>query len=153
MRENNYMASETGVRRAMPWSFDINSKDGGGYAGVALRFIEIKNSGKSDSMILCVPNNGAISGLEDGDIVEVTCDITPQGAFPHRFGEVDKQNLEIIRRVKIYERLASEAIRKKSVKTAVEALTLHPLVNSYSTARRLVKEYLELNKEYTKDWE
>ena len=47
VRENNYMASETGVKRAVPWSFDINKKDDGGYAGVALKFIEIEGSGKT----------------------------------------------------------------------------------------------------------
>jgi len=152
VRENNYMASETGVKRQTPWRFDIHSKDSGGYAGVALKFIEIKNSKKSDSMILCIPNNGAIKELEDGDVVEITCDITPDGVFPHRFEKTDEQNLEIIRRVKIYERLASKAIREKSVQAAVEALTLHPLVNSYSIAKQLVKQYLDLNKKYTEGW-
>lgn len=151
-RENNYMASETGVKRKAPWKFDIYSKDSGGYAGVALKFIEISKSGKSDSMILCVPNNGAIKELRDTDVIEATCDIINCEAVPHRFDDIDEQNLEIIRRVKIYERLASKAIREKSVETAVEALTLHPLVNSYSIAKQLVKEYLELNKDYTGDW-
>ncbi|MBO4338387.1 MAG: 6-phospho-beta-glucosidase [Clostridia bacterium] len=152
VRENNYMASETGVKRASEWTFDINKKDSGGYAGVALKFIEIEKSGKQDSMILCVPNNGAIPGLYDSDIVEITCDITKNGAVAHRFETVDEQNLELIRRVKIYERLASKAIREKSAQAAVEALTLHPLVNSYSLARELIKQYLELNRDYTKDW-
>ena len=152
IRENNYMASETGVARSTPWHFDINSKDSGGYAGVALKFIEISRQNKSDSMILCVPNNGAIKELADSDVVEITCDITPDGATPHRFENLDVQNLEMIRRVKIYERLASKAIREKSVQTAVEALTLHPLVNSYSLACQLVAQYLELNKNYTKGW-
>lgn len=151
-RENNYMASETGVRRKTPWHFDIYSEDSGGYAGVALNFIEIMQSKKTGSMILCVPNGGAIEGLREDDVVEITCDITPEGAKPHHFGKVDEQNLEIIRRVKIYERLASKAIREKSVKAATEALTLHPLVNSYSIACRLMEKYLELNKNYTKDW-
>lgn len=152
VRENNYMASETGVKRNTPWRFDIYEKDSGGYAGVALKFIEIAQSGKAESMILCIPNGGAIDGLEDTDVVEITCDVTENGAVPHTFGKVDEENLEIIRRVKIYERLASKAIREKSVCAAVEALTLHPLVNSYSTAKKLVSEYLELNKNYVKDW-
>lgn len=152
IRENNYMASETGVKRTVPWSFDINKKDDGGYAGVALKFIEIAKSENTDSMILCVPNNGAIPSLKDTDVVEITCDITKDGAVPHKFEEVDEENLELIRRVKIYERLASKAIREKSVTAAVEALTLHPLVNSYSLAKELIKQYLELNKDYTKDW-
>lgn len=152
VRENNYMASETGVKRGQPWHFDIYQKDNGGYAGVALKFIEIAQNDKRDSMILCVPNNGAINGLKDDDVVEITCDITKKGAQPHNMGDVDEQNLELIRRVKMYERLASKAIREKSVQAAVEALTMHPLVNSYSLAKKLIEKYLELNKEYTGEW-
>lgn len=151
-RENNYMASETGIKRKDPWKFDIFGKDDGGYAGVALKFIEIAISGKTDSMILCVPNNGAIEGLLDSDVVEITCNIDKNGAVPHRFGKVDEQNLELIRRVKNYERLASEAIRTKSREKAIEALTLHPLVNSYSIAKELTDKYIEYNKEYTGEW-
>lgn len=151
-RENNYMASETGIKRKEPWKFDIFGKDDGGYAGVALKFIEIAISGKTDSMILCVPNNGAIESLLDSDVVEITCDIDKNGAVPHRFGKVDEQNLELIRRVKNYERLASEAIRTKSREKAIEALTLHPLVNSYSIAKELTDKYIEYNNEYTGEW-
>lgn len=151
-RENNYMASETGVKRKNPWHFNIYQKDSGGYAGVALKFIEIAQNGNTDSMILCVPNGNAIDGLRSDDVVEITCDITPDGAVPHKIGAVDEQNLEIIRRVKMYERLSSKAIRERSVQTAVEALTLHPLVNSYSLAQKLVDKYIELNKEYTGEW-
>lgn len=151
-RENNYMAAETGVRRAAPWKFDIFGKDDGGYAGVALRFIELAERNQRGSMILCVPNNGAIDGLLDTDIVEITCDIQNGEAVPHKFSSVDAQNLELIRRVKNYERLASLAIREKSVSAAVDALTLHPLVNSYSLAERLVSAYIDLNKDYAGEW-
>lgn len=151
-RENNYMAAETGVKRKTEWKFDMFGKDDGGYAGVALKFIEIARGGKPDSMILCVPNNGAIEGLEDGDVVEITCDIVGGEAIPHRFGKVDSQNLELIRRVKMYERLGSEAIRTKSKTKAVEALTLHPLVASYSLAKELIEEYTERNKEFSGEW-
>ena len=152
VRENNYMASETGVRRQGNWKFDIYKQDNGGYAGVALKFIEIMQSGKKDSMILCTANDGAIPTLKDSDVVEITCDITPSGAVPHKFENVDEQNLELIRRVKMYERLSSKAIREKSRVAAVEALTMHPLVNSYSLAKKLINDYMELNKDYVSDW-
>ncbi len=151
-RENNYMAAESGVKRQTKWKFDIFGKDDGGYAGVALKFMEIAGGGKADSMILCVPNCGAIDGLRDSDVVEITCDIVGGEAVPHVFGQVDEQNLELIRRVKMYERLSSEAIRTKSRTKAVEALTLHPLVASYSLATELVDAYLEHNKAYTGEW-
>ena len=151
-RENNYMAAETGVRRQNKWTFDLYSKEDGGYAGVALRFMEIAQSGARDSMILCVPNNGAIEGLEDSDVIEATCDVVDDDAFPHRFGKVDPQNLELIRRVKIYERLSSEAIRTRSRTKAIEALTLHPLVASYSLATALTDAFLAHNKDYIGEW-
>ncbi len=151
-RENNYMAAESGVKRQTKWSFDIFGQDDGGYAGVALNFIKIAQSGGVDSMILCVPNGGAINGLRDSDVVEITCDIKDGEAIPHVFGDVDEQNLELIRRVKIYERLSSEAIRTKSRTKAIEALTLHPLVASYSLATALVDAYLEHNKDYIGAW-
>ena len=151
-RENNYMASETGVKRKNKWHFDLLSRDSGGYAGVALKYIEIINSKKPASMILCTENNGALPNLRDSDIVEITCDVTADGVTPHRFPDADEQNLELIRRVKIYERLASQAIITKNKQKAVEALTLHPLVNSYSLATKLTDSFLEINKKYTQDW-
>ena len=152
VRENNYMAAESGVKRKEQWHFDIFDNSDGGYAGVALKFMEIAQTGKEDEMIICVPNHGAIDSLEYDDVVEITCDIRNGEAYPHKFRKVDEQNLELIRRVKIYERLSSEAIRTKSKTKAIEALTLHPLVASYSLAKELIEEYIEHNKEYTGEW-
>lgn len=152
MREGSYMASETGVKRTQPWKFNIYEEDDGGYAGVALKFIETAQSGTSGTMIMCIPNNGSIDGLRNDDVVEITCDVSAKGCAPHIMGKVDEQNLELIRRVKIYERLASKAIRNKDKNAAVQALTLHPLVNSYSLAKELVEEYIEHNKKYSGGW-
>jgi hypothetical protein len=138
MRENSYMASETGVKRDKEWHFDPFSEDFGGYASVALKYIEIIRSGVGDSMILCVPNNGALSMLEDTDVVEMTCDITPEGAYPHRYTVFDDDALELIRRMKRYERMAAKAILTKDRDLAVSALMLHPLVESYSLAQQIL---------------
>lgn len=152
MREGSYMASETGARRTTPWHFDIYEEDDGGYAGVALKFIETAQSGEKGTMIMCIPNEGSIDGLRADDVVEITCDVDKNGCTPHHIGRVDEQNLEIIRRVKMYERLASKAIREKSRATAIQALTMHPLVNSYSLAKELIDEYIKHNREYSNDW-
>ena len=60
--------------------------------------------------------------------------------------------MEIIRRVKLYERYASRAIRNRSRDDAITCLMVHPLVNSYSVAETLVDEYLKANQEYIKEW-
>ncbi len=103
-------------------------------------------------MILCAPNCGAIPTLKDDDIVEITCDITKEGVKAHEVQDADERAVELIRRVKAYERLASSAMRNRSVKDAVDCLTLHPLVNSYSLAKKLVNSYLKLNAEYCDGW-
>lgn len=152
MREGSYMASETGVKRTAPWKFNIYEEDDGGYAGVALKFIENAQSGTTGTMIMCIPNENSIDGLRADDVVEITCDVNSNGCTPHHIGEVDEQNLELIRRVKVYERLSSKAIRNKDKSAAIQALTLHPLVNSYSLACALAEEYIEHNKEYSNGW-
>lgn len=154
MRENNYMAAETGIRRDKPWTFDVYGKDAGGYAGVALRFMDIARSGKTQQMILCTPNNGAIPGLLDTDVIESTCDISTDGCVPHRVeaDSVPAGNLELIRRVKYYERTVARGIVNRSKRDIVESLAMHPLVNSYSLAKDIAAQYFELNRAYIDGW-
>ena len=152
-REAAYMANETGVRRPeKEWKFDIFGQDDGGYAGVALKYLAVKQSGGDGEMILCVPNQGAIPGLLPTDVVEITCDIRDGELIPHKVEDPNEMALELIKRVKLYERLASKAIREKSISTAIDCLMAHPLVNSYSYAHDLVLTYVELNKDYTTGW-
>lgn len=152
-RENAYMANETGVSRAKaPYHFDMYAQEAGGYAGVALNYIRAELSGQEREMILCVPNQGAIPGLLDTDVVEITCTIKDGNYIPHKISEPDTMPMELIRQVKAYERLASEALRTKSISRAIDCLMVHPLVNSYSLAKELVEEYVESNHEYTEGW-
>lgn len=152
MRENSYMASETGVSRNTEWHFNPFSKDSGGYAGVALKYMRIAASGKPGRMIMCVPNDGALNFLEDSDIIEATCDVTPDGIFPHCFTVEDEDTRELIRRMKLYERNAAKAILLKDRDLAVSALMLHPLIESYTLAASLTDSYIELNKEFSDGW-
>lgn len=152
-REDAYMANETGVaKKGKPYHFDIYEKDAGGYAGVALKYIRTKLSGKEGQTILCVPNQGAIPGMLDTDVVEITCDIRDGKLYPHRIQNPGETQLELIRRVKSYERLASEAIRERSISKAIDCLMVHPLVNSYSLAKKLTEIYVEANKDYMEEW-
>lgn len=151
-RENSYMASESGKSKNTLWRFDPLSKDDGGYASVALKYMEIVSKGATESMILCVPCENAIDGLKYGDVVEITCDVSKEKVTPHRFENIDEENLALIKSVKNYERLASKALREKSIKAAVDALTLHPLVNSYSLSKELILKYIKHNEEYSYGW-
>jgi 6-phospho-beta-glucosidase len=157
-RENSYMAIESQharVKEQTAPSMDefINTPDHGGYAGVALNFIKSYHTGNKIQMVLSVPNDGAIDGLLDEDVIEVTCNIDKNGATPVKISSIPELQMNLIRTVKFYERMAAEAIREKSIKKAVMALTAHPMVNSYSLAKQLVEKYIEANKKYTGVWE
>ena len=152
-RSNQYMKNESGVSRPDPFCFDLTSRDDGGYAGVALRFIRAQQTGKPTEMIFCVPNAGAIPGLLDTDVVEISCTVRPDGTYtPHRIEHPAEVPMELIRRVKLYERYASRAIRNRSRDDAITSLMVHPLVNSYSLAETLVDEYLKSNRDYIEEW-
>lgn len=151
-RSEMYMKNETGIPRKEKFRFDVYEKDDGGYAGVALNYIRALQTGKPVEMILCVPNEGAIKGLEPDDVVEVTCHVSLKGCIPHPVKAPGKIPLELCRRVKEYERYASQAIREKSRAAAVKCLFVHPLVNSWSLAERLTEEYIASNKDYIEGW-
>ncbi len=156
-RENSYMAIESGNTRAKQVKAPtvtefINQEDDGGYAGVALNFIETVQTGKKAQMVLSIPNNGSIEGLDDDDVVEITCNINEHDATPIKIGKVDELQMNLIRQVKLFERTVVEAINERSIEKAIKGLMVHPLVNSYSLAKDLVHEYLEEYKEYAGEW-
>jgi 6-phospho-beta-glucosidase len=156
MRENGYMAVESGAAReeAAEPRLDLSpeAEDDGGYAGVALDFVESLVSGRPREMVLSVPNRGSIDGLEDEDIVEVTCRIDAEGAHPAKIGRVPEPQMCLIRQVKLYERLAVEAIRERSLTKAAQALMIHPLVNSWSLGTKLARAYAKAHGEYAGAW-
>jgi 6-phospho-beta-glucosidase len=128
-----------------------------GYAGVALNIMEALESGTPLYTALNVPNAGAIPGMQAGDVVEVSCRVErgEVSSLPVAEDEAGlyPPALELMRSVKLYERLTVEAIRTRSRATAVEALMCHPLVGSYSLAKTLVEEYLTAHREYVGEWE
>ncbi len=152
MRENSYMASETGNKRESTWHFDMYASDDGGYAGVALGIIDARTR-NDKKVIACVPNEDkAIDFLETTDTVEISCEIKNGKLVPLKVTDVPVENREIITRVKAYERLASKAIINRDRACAVDCLYLHPLVSSYSLAEELVDKYIELNKDFAGEW-
>jgi 6-phospho-beta-glucosidase len=59
-----------------------------------------------------------------------------------QIGEAPESQYLLMRDVKRYERLASQAILQRSRKLAVEALAAHPLIASYPLAKTLVNQFI-----------
>jgi len=149
-REISYMAAESSVQRneAAAPIFDLFSPEEGGYAGIALAFIQAKLRGTTSEMVLSVPNQGTVDWLADDDVVETTCSIGPNGAVTKKgMKSLPESAKVLIRTMKRYERLAAQGILEKDRSLMVEALMVHPLVNSYSLAKSLVTDYLKWNTE------
>lgn len=125
-----------------------------GYAGVVFNYIDSVNCDKGIDLAVSVPNREAIPGMETEDVVEVTCRVGRGGAVPMKFeeAEIKKPNLLLMQTVKRYEKLTVEAVARKSRDAAVEALTVHPLVQDYSLAVKLVEAYCELNRPWIGEW-
>lgn len=157
-RESSYMARESGVeksnkREVIPLSEFLKLPDSGGYAGVAIDILEAASNNHNKRVVVSVKNNGALEFLDDNDVVEISCTIDENGnAVPIKMNNIPKMQENLIKDVKLYENLTVEAIFEKSIQKAIKALTVHPLVNSYSIAKSIVFDYLEVHKEYFKDW-
>jgi 6-phospho-beta-glucosidase len=126
--------------------------DGEGYAGVALGIIAALAGGAPLRSGLNVRNDGAIDGLADSDVVEVACTIDSNGIVPISFGAMPEPQGNLVRTVKIYERMAVRAIAARDRELAIDALTVHPLILSYSRARPLVDRYLEAHAAFAGQW-
>lgn len=157
MRENSYFSIESGQVRPEKFSVPtaeeyVKLPDSGGYAGVALDFIKAVNGSEGVTMVLSVPNEGAVDFLKSDDVCEMTCTVDKKGVHPHKVKSMPQMQKNLIRDVKLYENLTAQAIMEKSKAKAVKALTVHPLIGSYGVAVKLVDAYTERYKKYIGEW-
>jgi 6-phospho-beta-glucosidase len=131
-------------------TFDV--AEGEGYAGVALDLIEAMETDETLYTAVNVPNAGAIAGMRESDVVEVSCIVDRDGVRPLAIGQVPEAQEILMRSVKRYERLTVEAALNGSRRTAILALMAHPLVLSYSLAEKLVDDYLAAHAPHLGDW-
>jgi len=126
--------------------------DDEGYSGVALGCVEAIATGVTHFTGLNVPNAGSITGMQADDVVEVSCIIDKDGPRPLPVGEIPEGPYLLMRDVKRYERLASEAILTRSRDLGVEALAAHPLIGSYPLAKSLLSAFLNAHHDLVGDW-
>ena len=116
--------------------------EGEGYEGVATAVMTAAVRRLKAPLVLNVPNGGAIRGLRDDDVVEVTCMMDEHGAHPLAQGTTPEPALALLEPVKEYERLTVRAAVEGSYALALAALTAHPLVGSPGLARSILDDYL-----------
>jgi len=140
-RDATYFARERG--EAVPDEAEEEGAfDGEGYAGVATAVMRAAARRRRTTLILDVPNRGAIDGLRDDDVVEVTCMADEHGAHPIAQGALPGPALALVESVKIYERMTVTAAVERSYDAALGALLAHPLVASYPAAKSILDDYV-----------
>ncbi len=136
-RGGSYMVAETGRGQ-----HDTSKPaDDEGYAGVALDLIEALSSARPRTMILNVPNRGAMSTMAHDDVVEIPAMIAQSFIRPLAVGGVPDHCLGLIKQVKAFERLTIAAAVEGSYARAAAALTVHPLVRDHAKAKSILDEY------------
>lgn len=149
-RSSTYMAhARAGQERPRLNTLDEEEE---GYAAVALGCVEAIANDAPLYTGLNVPNNGAIAGMRDDDVVEVLCRVEASGITAVSVGEVPEDQYLLMRQVKLYERIGVQAILNRSRRMAYQALALHPLVGSYPTAVKLVDAFLAAHRDLIGEW-
>ncbi|MGJ3188975.1 6-phospho-beta-glucosidase [Paenarthrobacter sp. FR1] len=148
-REEGYLAEA----RTHGEQRDEEDLAGGGYERVALSVMRALSGGGTAQLILNVPNapvvavgdpataDVAVPGLPADAVVEVPCEVTPDGALPLAQEPPRGQFLTLMRHVKEVERLTIRAVRNGEREAAVQAFASHPLVGATPQGRQLLEGY------------
>jgi 6-phospho-beta-glucosidase len=69
-----------------------------------------------------------------------------------KIGSIPEDQYLLMRAVKQYERLAAQAILRRSKELAYYALAVHPLIGSYPLAEKLVEAFLAAHRDLVGEW-
>ncbi|GAB1484310.1 6-phospho-beta-glucosidase [Treponema sp.] len=126
----------------------LAKRGGGGYSEIAMDFMAAIFQNRDTWMLINVPNEGAVSFLPDNAVIETGCLVNASGIHPLRVTKVPPMVWGLIAEVKNYEQLAVEAAFEGNKNKALQALIAHPLVRDFATARTLLDEMLEANRQF-----
>lgn len=153
-REEGYLAEA----RTHGEERDEDDLAGGGYERVALAVMRALAGTGDAQLILNTPNTlppdpggattpggtppePAIPGLPADAVVEVPCNVSPDGAVPLPQRAPGAKQLTLLRRVKEVERLTVRAAAHGDRAAAVDAFSRHPLVDSAALGATLLAGY------------
>jgi 6-phospho-beta-glucosidase len=86
--------------------------------------------------------------MDPHDVVEIPVLVNNGRVGPLEITDVPSHCMGLVQQVKYYERLTIEAAVENSYQKALLALTIHPLVRDFSTARSILDEYIVRHQGY-----
>ncbi|MDE7427934.1 MAG: 6-phospho-beta-glucosidase [Lachnospiraceae bacterium] len=126
----------------------LASRGGARYSDAACSLIDSIYNNKKDIQTVNVLNRGTNLDLPYHAVIERNCVIDADGAHPIHIGHTPLKIRGLLQTVKAYEQLTIEAAITGDYDKALQALTIHPLVNSATVARKILDDILAENQPY-----
>ncbi len=126
----------------------LSKRGGAFYSEAAVRLMVGLYAGSPSPQVLNVRNAGTFAELPPDSVVEVACEVSPEGVRPIPPGAMPPMVRGLVQGVKAYEELTVEAARSGSRDLALAALLAHPLVRSAEKAERLLGDILREHADY-----
>lgn len=123
----------------------LDQRGGAYYSEAAAALMADLVSGSGEEHVVNVPNQGAIPGLPDDVVVEVSATIGPNGATPIPVPPLRADMDALIRTVKDFELLTVQAAVEGDENAALRALVTNPIGPSMSQAPAVWAALKELN--------
>jgi len=140
-REGSYM-EEAWSGRDLDLRVVSTARETGGYGRLSLDLVDAMQGAGQEVLVLNVANRSSLPFLDEAAVVEVPCVVSRGGIVPTAIGAVPLAAQARIQAVRAAERAAIDAALSRSRSLAVQALALHPLVNSVTVARRILDRHL-----------
>ena len=123
-------------------------RGGARYSDAACSLIDSIYNNKKDIQVVNVMNSGCNLDLPENAVIERNCVIDSNGAHPIQIGHTPLKIRGLLQNVKVYEQLTIQAAIYGDRDAALQALTIHPLVNSAETARLMLNDILSENQAF-----
>ena len=126
----------------------LEQRGGAYYSEAATQLVASLSTGDGDVQVVDVPNNGALAGLADDDVVELPARIQADGPVPLAQEPLAPELLGLVQHVAAYERLAVAAALSGDRTLVHKALVAHPLIGQVPQSDELVDLLLTSGAEY-----
>lgn len=128
---------------------ELDKRGGAYYSDAAVSLISAIYNNKKEIHTVNILNNGVIKELPSNCVIETNAIIDNTGATPLTLkSPLAQEAIGLIYSVKSYEIPAIDAAVKGDREKALIALVNNPLIPSIDTAKKLLEELLEINKDY-----
>ena len=116
------------------------------YSHAAAQLLASLHEGTGDVQVVDVRNAGALPGMPDDAVIEISARIDRDGAHPVPVAPLDPGMLELVQTVKAFERLVIRAALSGDRADALRALAANPLVGPHVEPEPLLDALLDANR-------